>query len=188
MLLVPRARLAIGQCRPCSVVGLCIWNDLPLALRSLLAAVRQGFTSHLSPFSLVVAGLGALLSRFLKGRYINAQNEWMNPALVSLERSSLWILQVFGSSIIIANHLSSSISGFSIYHSSGFSFKTYYLTSSRIHTTTHLILCLTIFTLNDNLLSRYSASSDLMATSFDYYFEQPFWFDAVLVNKLVNCA
>ena len=76
MLLVPRARLSIGQRRPFSIVGPSIWNDLPLDLRSLLAVRPTGYiTSHLSPFSLVVAGLGALLSNFLKGHYINAQNE-----------------------------------------------------------------------------------------------------------------
>ena len=54
-----------------------------------------------------------------------------------------------------------------LYHSSGFSFKTYYLTSSRIHTTTHLILCLTIFTLNDNLLNSYSGASNLLVTGLE---------------------
>src|SRR5688572_7563929 len=73
----PHKYLAISQRRRFSVVGPSIWNDLPVDLRSLLAVrpAAKGFTSLLSSFSLVVAGLGALLSSFLSGRYINAQNE-----------------------------------------------------------------------------------------------------------------
>ena len=74
-LLVQRARLAIKQRRAFLVVGPSIWNDLPLKLRSLLVSHPVGFYKSLNRFSLVVAGPGALLSSFLKGRYINALNE-----------------------------------------------------------------------------------------------------------------
>ena len=50
MLLVPRARLAIGQRRPFSVVGPSIWNDLPLDLRSLLVVRPSGFYKSLKSF------------------------------------------------------------------------------------------------------------------------------------------
>ena len=75
MLLVPRARLAIGQRRPFSVVGPSIWNELPLELRSLLAVRPAGFYKSLKSFFFSRGWLEALLSTFLKGRYINSQNE-----------------------------------------------------------------------------------------------------------------
>ena len=74
-LLVPRARLAIKQRRAFSVVSPSIWNDLPPRLRFLLVIHPTGFYKSLKTFSLVVAGPGALLSSFLKGRYINDLNE-----------------------------------------------------------------------------------------------------------------
>ena len=73
--LVPWAHLAITQRRAFLVVGPSIWNDLPLKLYSLIVSRSQSSTSPSSLFSLVVAGPGALLSSFLKGRYINALNE-----------------------------------------------------------------------------------------------------------------
>ena len=57
------------------------WNQLPLTLRLLPRNNVSTFCKHLnwlSHFSLAVAGLRAPLSRFLKGRYRNIWNEWMN--------------------------------------------------------------------------------------------------------------
>ena len=74
-LLVPRARLAIKQRRAFSVVGPSTWNDLPLKLRSLLVSHPAGFYKSLKSFFFSRGWSGALLSSFLKRRYINALNE-----------------------------------------------------------------------------------------------------------------
>ena len=69
---------------PCSlVVGLSIWNDLPLELCSLPAVLPLStLYMSLKCFSSVMAGKGAFLSRFLKVCYTSPQNKWRKEAVM----------------------------------------------------------------------------------------------------------
>ena len=63
---------ATKQNRAFSAAGPSIWNGLPLELRSLPHYFSSSFIVSLRPSSLPGPGLGALLSSYLEGSYINS--------------------------------------------------------------------------------------------------------------------
>ena len=79
-LLVPRARSALKQRRAFSVIGPSTWNELPLTLRLLPQNNMSSFWKLLKTLFSLWPQLDweRLWVGFLKGRYINIRNEWLN--------------------------------------------------------------------------------------------------------------
>jgi len=75
------------------------WHGMisPLSCGPFWWPTLPNFTSPLSPSSLSVTGLGALLSSsLLKRRYISLQNEWINKLKIEIKmvQSSNFLLEI----------------------------------------------------------------------------------------------
>ena len=89
LLHVPFARISSVQKRAFSVVGLSIWNALPLVLCSLPRTVFQAFLSQLEMvlFGHIVVG-SASEQRPLKRCSTNSHNEWIGMNQINVESKS----------------------------------------------------------------------------------------------------
>ena len=78
-LLIPQTQLVITQ--------RCLFSEWPPTWAELFEGDPpvKGLSS---PFYLVVIGLGALPSSFIKRRYISSQSEWMNTVCAENKRNS----------------------------------------------------------------------------------------------------